>query len=65
MRSDRHYFTTLNYVHHNPVHHGYVRTWQEWPWSSCHWYLDTVGRDWLVGLWKEYPLRDYGRKWDA
>jgi putative transposase len=25
MRSDRHFWATLNYVHHNPVHHGYVR----------------------------------------
>ena len=24
MKSDRHYWATLNYVHHNPVHHGYV-----------------------------------------
>jgi putative transposase len=65
MRSDRHYFTTLNYLHNNPVHHGYVTKWQDWPYSSCHLYLDTMGRDWLVGLWKEYPLRDYGRKWDV
>jgi putative transposase len=24
MRSDRHFWATLNYVHHNPVRHGYV-----------------------------------------
>ena len=24
MRSERHYFTTLNYIHNNPVKHGYV-----------------------------------------
>ncbi len=64
MRNDRHYFTTLNYIHNNPVHHGYVAKWQDWPFSSCHQYLETKGRDWLVALWKEYPLRDYGKKWD-
>jgi putative transposase len=25
MKSERHFLATLNYVHHNPVHHGYVR----------------------------------------
>ena len=24
MRSQRHYYTTLNYIHYNPVKHGYV-----------------------------------------
>jgi putative transposase len=35
MRSDRHFWATLNYVHHNPVRHGYVERWTEWPWSSA------------------------------
>jgi putative transposase len=64
MRSERHYFTTLNYIHNNPVKHGYVKKWQEWPFSSAHWYLAEKGRDWLVDVWLEYPVHDYGRKWD-
>jgi putative transposase len=64
MRSDRHYFTTLNYIHHNPVHHGWVARWQDWPYSSCHEYLETMGRNWLLRIWREYPLKDYGAKWD-
>ena len=32
MRSDRHFWATLNYAHHNPVHHGYVARWTDWPW---------------------------------
>jgi putative transposase len=34
MKSDRHFWASLNYVHNNPVHHGYVRRWQEWPFSA-------------------------------
>jgi putative transposase len=64
IRSDRHYYTSLNYVHHNPVKHGYVEKWQDWPFSSVHDYLETKGRDWLVDVWREYPLLDYGKKWD-
>src|SRR5690348_4949156 len=32
MRSDRHFWATINYVQHNPVHHGYVALWTDWPW---------------------------------
>src|SRR5262249_21749110 len=43
MRSEAHFFTTLNYIHNNPVKHGYVNRWQAWPFSSFHWYLQTHG----------------------
>jgi putative transposase len=65
MRSEGHFFASLNYIHNNPVKHGYVLKWQDWPFSSAHWYLDTRGRDWLVQIWQAYPLMNYGDKWDA
>jgi putative transposase len=65
MRSERHFFATINYVHNNPVHHGYVRRlWTEWPWSSATNFLDQMGRLEAERVWKEYPIRDYGKKWD-
>ena len=64
MRSERHFFATVNYVHNNPVHHGYVRQWNEWPWSSATQYLEQMGRAEAERVWKEYPIRDYGKKWD-
>jgi putative transposase len=64
MRSERHFFATVNYVHNNPVHHGYVRRWTEWLWSSAGEYLEQMGRAESEKLWKEYPIRDYGKKWD-
>ncbi len=45
MRSERQFWATLNYVHHNPVRHEYVDRWQDWPWSSGHRYLEEVGRE--------------------
>lgn len=65
MKSDRHFWATLNYVHHNPVHHGYVRQWQDWPFSSGGAFLEQVGRERAAELWKEYPIHDYGKDWDA
>ena len=64
MRSERHFFTTLNYIHFNPVKHGYVRSPYEWQESSVHWYLASHGRQWLRDVWREHPVRDYGKEWD-
>jgi putative transposase len=64
IRCDRHYYTTLNYIHYNPVKHGYVRSPYDWTESSVGWYLETCGRQWLRDSWVEYPVLDYGRGWD-
>ena len=64
IRSERHYYASLNYLHANPVKHGYVRKADQWPWSSFHEYLEQVGRDVLVDWWRRYPVRRYGRRWD-
>jgi putative transposase len=64
MRSERHFFATINYVHNNPVHHGYVRLWSDWPWSSAAEHLEKMGREEAKRVWREYPIRDYGKKWD-
>ena len=64
MRSDRHFFASLNYVHHNPVHHGYVEKWLDWPWSSAAEFINQNGREEAAKLWRDYPLLDYGKKWD-
>jgi putative transposase len=64
IKTDRHFWATLNYIHHNPVHHGYVEHWQDWPWSSAGEFLREVGRARALELWQRYPILDYGKKWD-
>ncbi|WP_413167870.1 REP-associated tyrosine transposase [Capilliphycus salinus ALCB114379] len=64
IRSERHYYATLNYIHYNPVKHNYVKSPYDWETSSVHWYLQEKGRDWLRSCWVEYPVRDYGKGWD-
>ncbi|MDB9311009.1 transposase [Aphanizomenon sp. CS-733/32] len=64
IRSQRHYYTTLNYIHYNPVKHGLVKSPYDWVESSVHWYLETYERQWLRDSWVEYPIRDYGTNWD-
>jgi putative transposase len=65
IRSERHYYATLNYIHYNPVKHGWVTSPYDWMDSSIHWYLEYRGREWLRDSWTRYPVRDYGRGWDA
>lgn len=64
IRNEHHYWATLNYVHHNPVKHGYVERWQDWPWSSARDFLTQVPREEATRLWREYPLFDMGAGWD-
>jgi putative transposase len=64
MRSDRHFWATLNYVHHNPVRHGYVERWTDWRWSSATQYLAQTGFNEAKRIWQDYPIREYGEGWD-
>lgn len=64
IRSERHYYTTLNYIHYNPVKHGWINSPYDWQANSVHWYQEHNGRDWLRDLWSAYPVRDYGHGWD-
>jgi len=64
VKSESHRWATLNYIHHNPVHHGYAGRWMDWPFSSAERYLVVVGRDFAEKMWKDYPLFDFGKGWD-
>lgn len=64
IRSEAHYYTTLNYLHYNPVKHGWVKSPYDWTESSVHWYLEHLGREWLRNGWCQYPVRQYGKGWD-
>jgi len=64
IRSERHYWASVNYVHNNPVHHGYAKKWTDWLWSSASEFIEETGREEALRIWRDYPLLDYGKKWD-
>ena len=64
IRNESHGWATVNYIHHNPVRHGYVSKWQDWPWSSARNYLERLGPGEAARIWKGYPILDYGASWD-
>ena len=39
IRDERDLHNHLDYIHYNPVKHGYVKTAVEWPYSSIHRYV--------------------------
>ena len=65
MRGERHFWATINYIHNNPVKHGYVKRWQDWPWSSAAGFLKEVGHAEGERIWREFPVLDYGKGWDV
>lgn len=64
IRDEKHYYTVVNYIHYNPVKHGFTDSPYHWENSSLHQYLQEKGRDWLRNCWVEYPVKDYGKDWD-
>lgn len=64
IKSERHFYASLNYVLNNPAHHGYVKRWQDWIWSNASEYLEKIGNEKALEIWREYPILDYGKKWD-
>ena len=64
MRSSGHFWASLNYVNNNAVHHGYVKRWQDWAYSSANSFLEKVGREKAIEIWHKYPVLDYGKDWD-
>jgi putative transposase len=64
IRDESHLYKAMNYIHYNPVKHGYVTDVYEWPWSSVWMYYEERGREWLRENWRLYPPGDMGDGWD-
>lgn len=57
IRDERGLWTRFNYIHYNPVKHGYVAHPSAWPHSSYHYYLRTRGETWLREMLARYPVQ--------
>jgi putative transposase len=62
--SERHHIAAMQYVHHNPVKHGYVSKWTDWNWSSAREYIEKIGIEEAERRWREYPVLAFGKGWD-
>jgi len=59
IRTEADLWTRFNYVHHNPVKHGYVQNLRDWEFSSYHYYRNLKGEKWLADCWQRYPVIDF------
>ena len=59
MRDEAGYWTRFNYIHHNPVKHGYVARAADWQFSSYRFYLERQGEEWLLDTCQRYPIIDF------
>ena len=65
IRNNAQLHTTFNYIHYNPVKHGYVSNPFDLPWSSIHIYHEDNGPAWLQEQWNAHePPVDFGMGWD-
>lgn len=62
IRDEKDFFTKLNYIHYNPVHHHYVESPEQYGFSSYKEYLEKMGEEWLNNCIINYPLSRYRYK---
>jgi putative transposase len=59
VRTEADYWTRFNYVHYNPIKHGYVKQLSDWPFSSYGYYLKHRGEELLLDVLERYPVVDF------
>jgi putative transposase len=59
IRTEADYWTRFNYIHYNPIKHGYVSRLENWRWSSYRYYLELKGEEWLSDALERYPVIDF------
>ena len=59
IRNEQDYWRHFNYIHYNPIKHGYVKQLRDWPFSSLHSYLENKGSEWINDCWRSYPIKEF------
>ncbi|MFH1006754.1 MAG: transposase [Candidatus Latescibacterota bacterium] len=64
IRDQRDFYVHLNYVHHNPVKHGYVTRMDEYAFSSYKYWCDKRSEEWVRGCLEAFPIVDFSLEQD-
>jgi len=59
IRNEKDFYTRLNYIHHNPIKHGYEKRMESYNFSSYHHYIKKYGQAWLNDCFGRYPIVDF------
>ena len=64
IRSEKDFWVHFNYIHHNPVKHGYIKEVGDYQFSSyAHW-LNRKGEDWIYSVFETHPVIDFTMDYD-
>ncbi|MFA6392252.1 MAG: transposase [Patescibacteria group bacterium] len=61
VRTDKEYFTYLNYIHHNPVKHGLANSMADYQYSSYQNYLQKFGQFVMADYFFTYPIINFSQ----
>lgn len=59
MRDEKDFWSHFNYIHHNPVKHGYAISMENYKFSSYDYWLKRKGGKWLNSCFETYPILDF------
>jgi len=64
IRDKNTFYKRINYIHHNPVKHGYVSKMKDYQFSSFNTYIKKYGQEFVEDMFRQYPIVDYTDKND-
>jgi len=59
IRNEETFYRRFNYIHHNPVKHGYVKKCEDYEFSSYNYYLKKLGKEYMDSIFAQYPIIDF------
>ncbi len=64
IRSEAHYWATINYIHYNPVKHVFASAPEEWKAGSFNIFEGNIGKEKMSLILQSYPVEKMGVGWD-
>lgn len=53
------FYRHLNYIHQNPVKHGFCKDLLDYKFSSIHKHVKEFGKEWITDCFRKYPIVDF------
>ena len=60
IRDEKDFFIHFNYIHYNPIKHGYVQKMVKYHSSSYKYWEQKKGNEWNMSTFEQYPVINFG-----
>jgi putative transposase len=64
IRNEEAFYKRFNYIHYNPVKHGYVKKCEDYEFSSYNHHLKKLGKEYMDSIFVQYPIINFTDKDD-